>query len=139
MCVYYVCVYTQSSKLVSLIPKSISLEALQNLKPSSLVIALHCYQWLGVEVLELHNGSTSWLVVIGLGLFGSFGNDLRGFDYRFWFAMGNLVASTVSVAIIVLRNGGNCFSGFQAMCEFTPMIDDGFTLRFQWRRKRGEL
>jgi len=45
--------------------------------------------------------------------------------------MKNLVASTVFVAIIVLRNGGNCFSGFQAMCEFTQMINDGFTLRFQ--------
>ena len=75
--------------------------------------------------------------MIGLGLFGSFGNDLRGFDYRFGFAMENLVASMVSVVIIVQRNEGNCFSGFQAMCEFTPTIDDGFTLRLRWRRKRG--
>ena len=41
--------------------------------------------------------------------------------------MENLVASMVSVVIIVQRNEGNCFSGFQAMCEFTPTIDDGFT------------
>ena len=46
-------------------------------------------------------------MVIGLGLFGSFGNDLGGFD------LDNLVASVVLVAMIGSGYGVNCFSGFQ--------------------------